>query len=195
MATLRLFVCTWLDAANQAFFGRQVADLVATSRGTLRAVPRDSAHITYSFLGHVDDGALLHIVEVVRAVTARQPPFAIELGPPSILYARTDARLVHAPIVTAGETVATLTAAIATALQQRLPDVEISGSHSPHVTLARFRKGTHRRSARRMEDAISRSDLASARRPDEVREVQVVSSALTAAGPRYITLDRAALGG
>jgi 2'-5' RNA ligase len=71
--------------------------------------------------------------------------------------------------------------------------VEVSGSHSPHVTLARFRKHTRRGSARPVSDAL-RQTAVSEERPDRIAEIQVVSSELTTSAPRYVTLCSMPLG-
>jgi 2'-5' RNA ligase len=190
---IRLFVCSWLDPDNQAFYGRHMADLVASSGGVLRAIPRDSAHLTYAFLARADDGSLDEIVRVVGGVAARHAPIAIRLGPPSILFARAEARLVYAPIVRGADALAHLGSDIVTELQQRLPDVDISGNRAPHVTLARFRKHTHRGAARTASEALKRSAVASTERTDRIAEIHIVSSELTATAPRYVSLCHVSL--
>lgn len=188
---MRLFVCTWLCQDNQAFYAQRIADLIASSSGTLRAIPNGSAHITHAFLGRADDRVLAEVVAVVRDVAPRHVPIAIRLGPPSILYARAEARLVYTPIVDGVEALAHLRSTVVGELQRRLPDVEVSSSHSPHVTLARFRKHTRRGSARPVSDALELAG--SEEREDQIAAMQVVSSELTAAAPRYVTLFRVSL--
>ncbi len=190
---MRLFVCTWLCPDNQALYGDLIANLVASSRGALRAIPKDSAHITYAFLARVQDRALDGIVDAVRDVAARHVPIAIQLGPLSILYARAEARLVYAPIVHGAHTLAELGSDIVAALERRLPGTEIGGSHSPHVTLGRFRKHTRRGEARATSLALERGAVGSQHRADEIAEIQIVSSELTATGPEYVTQYRASL--
>lgn len=190
---MRLFVCTWLGADNQRFYADLVADLIASSGGLLHAIPQASAHITYAFLARVDDRELGAIADAVRGVASRHGPIAIQLGPPSILYARAEARLVYTPITHGAETIAQLGHDIVKELDRRLTDVEPSGSRAPHVTLARFRKHTRRGTARVASVALERSGWGSEARADQIAEIQIVSSELTAAAPRYVTLFRATM--
>jgi len=171
---MRLFVCTWLDPDNQAFYGRHMADLVAAGGGVLRAVPKDSAHVTYAFLARADDSVVDEIVRGVSDVAACHTSIAIRLGPPSILFARAEARLVYAPIVRGADALAHLGSDIVT----------------EHVTLARFRKHTRRGVARAASEALERSAVGASERVDRIAEIDIVSSELAAAGPRYVTLFR-----
>lgn len=190
---MRLFACTFLSPANQAFYGRQIADSIEASGGMLRGIPEDSAHITYAFLQRADDRALREAVAAVTAVGSSRKPIAIRLGAPSILFARADARLVYVSIVHGAEALAQLGSDIAGALQRRLPDLDVSGSQAPHVTLARFRKHTRRSSARAVADALRLSAVGATERADQVDEIHVVSSELTVTGPRYVSLFRMSL--
>ncbi len=184
---MRLFVCTHLAPENQAFYGRQMADLVRSSSGLLRQVPTNSFHITYAFLQPADHQVVAAIVDAVTAAAATHRPVAIRLAPPAILHARGEARLVCASIIDGGRDLSRLSADIVNEVERRLPDVMVSGSRSPHVTLARFRKHTRRQPASAVARKL-RENAGLAERADLVGTVQVVSSELTSAAPRYDTL-------
>jgi 2'-5' RNA ligase len=201
---MRLFVCSLLGDDAQEFYRRHFAEPIATSGGLLRGIPPGSAHITHAFMGHVPaEVSLAAIADVVAAVAARHEAIAIRLGPPAVQYARAEARLVYAPVIEGAAAISSLTADIARELGRVAGLGCVDGSKSPHVTLARFRKETHRRAAlpildmltvRRGSD-VARDVVRDLVRDDRIAEVQVVASELTPAGPRYDVKARLALGG
>ena len=89
---MRLFVCSFLQAANRDFYDRRVADLVGATGGRLRAVPARSAHITHAFLGETDAALLDDIRKAVESVAAQHAAIPIRLGPRAILFARRSRR-------------------------------------------------------------------------------------------------------
>jgi 2'-5' RNA ligase len=191
---MRLFVCTWLGPDNQAFYERRMDQLIDSSRGALRPIPKDSAHITYAFVAQVDDGALETIVNTLAAVSARHAPIEIIFGPPAILFAGVEARLVLAPITDGADAVTTLASGIVDELLRALPAVEISGSKSAHVTLARFRKHTRRGAVRGLSKRLAEGAPGDPPRTDRIAALHLVSSELMPTGPRYTTLSSVPLG-
>jgi 2'-5' RNA ligase len=184
---MRLFVCSFLSAENQAFYGRRMGEVIGASGRVLRGVPPESVHITYAFLQHRDERLLEETVDAVTVVASRHEPIDVRLGAPFIMYARTEARLVCAPVVDGAAAVSRLTMDVVRELERRLPAVDVSGSRSPHVTLARFRRGIQRRDAAAVSDMLTRNAAdGSLERADRVAAVQAVSSELTTTGPLYI---------
>lgn len=193
---MRLFVCSFLGDDAQEFYRKHFAEPVATSGGVLRGIPPRSAHITHAFMGYVPaETPLAVIVDVLAAVTARHGAIPIRLGPPAVQYARSEARLVYAPVIEGAAAISNLTADIARELGRVAGLGRVDGSKSPHVTLARFRKQTHRRAAPPLLDILTRNRVGDVVRDDRIAEVQVVASELTPAGPRYDVKARLALGG
>jgi len=183
---VRLFVCSLLGDDAQELYRRHFAETIAASGGLLRSIPPRSAHITYAFLGDVPDAALAAIADAVGVVAARHDAIAITLGPPDIQFARAEARLVYAPVIEGAAAISSLTTDIARECERAAGLGRVDGSKSPHVTLARFRKQTHRRAALPLLDTLTRTragDLIVCH--DRIAEVQVVASELTPAGPRY----------
>lgn len=207
---MRLFVCSLLNAENQAHYSREMGMLIAANGRLLRAAPRESMHITYAFLQHPDEGLLEKAIDAVTVVASRHAAVDIRLGPPFVMYARNEARLVCAAVTHGAMAIERLTADIVRELQRRLPGVDVSGSRSPHVTLARFRRGTQRREAVPVEEALRRAASAGASRSedsgsegrgiaghgserpahaartDRVSSLQTISSELTSSGPVYV---------
>jgi 2'-5' RNA ligase len=182
---MRLFVCSLLGDDTQDFYRRHFAEPIAASRGLLRSIPPRSAHITYAFMGDVPDTSLPLIADAVGAVAARHEAIAIRLGAPEIQLARAEARLVYAPLIEGATAISNLTAEIAGELTRVAGLGRVDGSKSPHVTLARFRKQTHRREALPLLDTLTRNRVGDVVRDDRIAEVQVVASELTPSGPRY----------
>jgi 2'-5' RNA ligase len=190
---MRLFVCSFLGDDAQEFYRRHFAEPIAASGGLLRSIPPRSAHITYAFMGDVPDASLASIADTVATVAARHDAIALRLGPPEIQYARAEARLVYAPLIEGAAAITALTSDIAGELTRVAGLGRVDGSKSPHVTLARFRKQTHRRAALPLLDALTRSRVGDVVRYDRIAEVQIIASELTPAGPRYDVKARASL--
>jgi 2'-5' RNA ligase len=190
---MRLFVCSFLGDDAQEFYRRHLAEPIASSGGVLRSIPPRSAHITYAFMGDVPDASLAAIAEAVAMVAARHDAVVIRLGPPAIQYARAEARLVYAPLIEGAAAISNLTEDIARECSRIDGLGRVDGSKSPHVTLARFRKQTHRRAALPLLDTLTRDRVGDVVRHDRIAEVQVVASELTPSGPRYDVKASAAL--
>jgi 2'-5' RNA ligase len=82
---------------------------------------------------------------------------------------------------------------IAAALEAALPGAPINRSRSPHVTLARFRRGTSRRAAQPVVETLGGREAPTVRLTP-FSDVQLVSSELTAEGPIYAVLASVGLG-
>ena len=124
-------------------------------------------------------------------MAARHDAIAIRLGAPAIQYARAEARLVYAPLIEGAPAISSLTADIARECGRVAGLGRVDGSKSPHVTLARFRKQTHRRAALPFLDTLTSNRVGDVVRVDRIAEIQVVASELTPAGPRYDVKARA----
>jgi RNA 2',3'-cyclic 3'-phosphodiesterase len=190
---MRLFVCSFLGDDAQEFYRRHFAEPIAASGGLLRSIPPGSAHITHVFMGDVPDASLASIADAVATVAGRHDAIVIRLGAPEIQYARAEARLVYAPLIEGAAAISKLTGDIAGELTRVVGLGRVDGSRSPHVTLARFRKQTHRRSALPLLDTLTRNRVGDVVLVDRIAEVQIAASELTPAGPRYDVKARLAL--
>jgi 2'-5' RNA ligase len=170
-----------------------IASLLTASGGRLRSIPEDTAHLTCAFLPTLPDADLPALQMAVAAVAAATRPVDIALGPPVVQYARDEARLVHLPLTMGADALAGMALVITEAIQAALPQAAVSATRSPHVTLARFARGTPRRAARGLEEILAR-DLADVRIEARVGSVQVIESQLTQAGARYVVRATAPLG-
>src|SRR5215471_1618137 len=98
---MRLFACTFLSPAHQAACDR-LAMLLTEAHGRLvRPIPALSAHVTYAFIGHLDATLLPRAIEVLQSAAATLDTVDVDIDAPAVLFAKREARLVHAPI-TAG---------------------------------------------------------------------------------------------
>jgi 2'-5' RNA ligase len=192
---MRLFVCSLLQSANQDFYDRRVADLVGATGGRLRPIPQGSAHITYAFLGETDPTLVGAIRAAVESVAAHYTSTAIRLGPAAILFARSEPRLVCTHVIHGAAPLRQLTADIAVGLESARPGTSLAPARSPHVTLARFRRGAGPADARVVLAALAAADPASATREETIAFVQVVSSTIGREGPVYTVLADVPMGG
>jgi 2'-5' RNA ligase len=192
---MRLFVCSLLQAENQDFYDRRVADLVGVTGGRLRPAPRGSAHVTYAFLGETDAAFLDGIRAAVGSVGAFYGHIPIRLGPPAILFARSEPRLVCAHVIHGAAPLRQLTVDIAMSLESIRSGTSLAPARSPHVTLARFGRGAGPEDARVVLAALAAGDPASATREETIASVQVVLSTIGREGPVYTVLADVPMGG
>jgi 2'-5' RNA ligase len=173
-----------------------MARVIPASGGALRPIPPRSAHLTYAFVSAAPDDRLDALAAAIAAVAKRHEPFVIRLGTPHVLYARSEARLVCAPVTDGVPALSRLASDVVDALQAVLPAGAVSGGRSHHVTLARFRKKTHRSEARPVEHELERARAGVEPRghQDMIARLQLMSSDLTPAGPVYTPIVDVALG-
>jgi 2'-5' RNA ligase len=191
---MRLFACTLLGSSDRAFYDATVGRLVELHGRLIRPIPAQSAHVTYAFIAHLDGERLPVAVEALESAARRQEPARVTIGDPEVRFAGREARLIDAPIVEGGVALAHIADEIAAALEAALPGAPITRSRTPHVTLARFRRGTTRRLAQPVVETLAQGDTPTLR-PTRFTEVHLVSSELTASGPIYAVLATVALGG
>ena len=188
---MRLFACTFLSPAHQSACDRLAMRLTEAHGRIVRPIPVLSAHVTYAFAAHLDTALLARAIEVLRSATAGIAATDVTIDAPAVLFGGREARLVHAPITTGAPSLARITEQIATAFESAFPDAGVSASRAPHVTLARFRRGTTRTKARPVVDALAQ---AAAPMTERFADVQLVSSDLSASGPIYTTQATVHLG-
>ena len=184
---MRLFLATFLTPANQAFYHRLDGELLKRHASVLRAVPADSAHITYAFMSELHETLVDDLVTVISETTRTRQAFEVELGSPQVVRSAGRPRLVCADLVRGATEVARLTADLCVTARTISPDLR--ASRAPHVTLARFRRHATRSDA----PAVSRSLSHAENRVDRVTIVQVVVSVLTPVGPVYAVRAEAPL--
>jgi 2'-5' RNA ligase len=191
---MRLFACTLLGSTDRAFYDDVVRRLVDQHGRLIRPIPHESAHVTYAFIAHLDARRLPAAVEALEFAAGRQEPASVAIGDPEVRFAGREARLIDAPIVDGGAALAHIADEIAAALEVALPGAPINRSRSPHVTLARFRRGTTRRAAQPVVETLAGPDARTLRHAG-FTDVQLVSSELTASGPIYAVQASCRLGG
>lgn len=180
---VRLFVCSHIGAAAQESYATQVTALVRRFPALLRRIPENSAHLTWAFLGEVPESAVSAVVDLIAAIARVHSPVRVHLTVPSVLFGGFDARLISAPVARGSDVVCRIAVEMHAALSQRSFVGSLPPFRSAHVTLARFRKGTKRRAARPIIEALEAGAIAP--RDDVLAGVQVMSSILGPAGPRY----------
>jgi len=182
VALVRLFACTLLDPDHRSGYDQLVGEFVARHGPGLRPIPTDSAHLTYAFIARLDEVAVPQAAEAIRIAAEDLHPFEVTIGVPTLRAAGREARLIHAPVTEGAGRLAALADQVAEALTHALPRVAVSRTGSPHVTLARFGRGTTRQLAEPIAEEMARAATAQRQR---VRRVQLISSELTRARPIY----------
>lgn len=188
---MRVFVAIVLSDESQRRLRVPLQRLVEGHASILRAIPDRTAHVTMAFVGAVEERAVAGIGEAMREVAQAGGPAVIELSGPRILYARRDPRLIMLPVTTGAPRIEAIANDLYRAITARLPSLEVSSAKSAHVTLARFRKHARASDARAVEQSLRQAGIASLVLRDEVRDIRLFESTLTASGPEYRELSRA----
>ncbi|MEX2447043.1 MAG: RNA 2',3'-cyclic phosphodiesterase [Dehalococcoidia bacterium] len=191
---MRLFIAVeapeaWREAA--AVQQRMLLDaLPGATRELVRPVGPDLMHLTLRFLGEVDEGA----VDPLQAALDGLPPFALDLG---LDRAGTFGQPSRATVAWLGvrgdlDALRLLTGRIDEACALAgLPPRQDEAS-TPHLTLARVRRGVTAAGRRAIAEAARALEPPPAHAV-EVREVALVWSRLggaSGAAPRYEVLSR-----
>jgi 2'-5' RNA ligase len=182
---MRLFVAVVLSHENQRRLRAPIDRLVQAHADVLRATPDGTLHLTMAFMGRAGEPDVAAIGDAMQQVARRHAPFPIELSAPRILRARQDPRLVLLPVAGDPPQMEALMRDLHRAITGRLPSLEVSPAKSAHVTLARFRKHARASDARAVEQSLTQPGIASVLLHDEVRDVRLFESTLTASGPAY----------
>ena len=185
---MRLFLATFLNPTNQAFYHRLDRDLVKRHGNVLRAIPADSAHITYAFISELHETVVGDLATAISETTRTWQAFDVELGPPQVVRSVGKPRLVCADLVRGATEVTRLTADLSATARTISPGLR--ASRAPHVTLARFRRHATRSDAQAVSSSLSHGE----NRVDRVMAVQIVASVLTPSGPVYTTMGEIPLG-
>ena len=191
---MRAFIGTFLSAANQDAldaFGARTADL---SDRVLRPVPRRSAHLTHVFLGEIDEMLTAAVSADLDHVMTRLAAVPFQLGRAELLDAGHEPRLVLARVNAGRQAVAAVTLAVIGRLRRHPSLGPLTPPRSPHVTVARFRRGAGRRDAALVAELLASSLVTLAWEPDSLAETQLVQSELTPGGPVYGVVARARAG-
>jgi 2'-5' RNA ligase len=187
---MRLFVASWLDAPHQRFYDRFIETALRQHANALRSIPRDSVHLTYLFCADAPEDQLDAIARAAAQAAAARPAFDIHLGAPRLLAGRSGPRLVCAHVLSGQSQLESLGAAMREAVARTYPDLSLSPTRSPHVTLARFRKQATRSDGQRVSRWLDEEDGRAEDRHVRINEVQIVESELTRRGPNYFIKAR-----
>jgi 2'-5' RNA ligase len=150
----------------------------AIGRDSLRVLPAEQLHVTVVFLGNVADAAIATLAAEMASVTAREPPFVLEVvnarpAPerrPRMLWA----------VVGASEPLTRLSRSLHEAARDAAPDRARPLRGNPHITLARNRRPL---------PELTAMELPFAERRFDVTELHLVRSHLSPKGARYETVS------
>jgi 2'-5' RNA ligase len=188
---MRLFVAAVLSHKNQRRLRAPIDRLVQAHADLLRATPDGTLHLTLAFMGRAGAGDVATIGDAMEQAARDRAPLTIDLSAPRVLRARQDPRLVLLPVTVGAGPLEALIRDLHRAIMGRLPSLELSSAKSAHVTLARFRKHARASDARAVEQSLTQAGIASLVLRDEVRDIRLFESTLTASGPEYRELSRA----
>jgi len=183
---MRLFLASFLPAADAEYYDHQVAALRARYPGALRSVPTGSAHFTHAFLGEVTDLSPIDLAADIENATAGRRSIAIELGPPTVFQVGRAPRLIMAPVVAGADQVTALSEALIRRLRNRPALAMLAPAKAPHVTLARFERQSTMLNRRQVMAMLM--SWPEAGTLSQVTGVDLVRSQLTPQGPRYEVL-------
>jgi 2'-5' RNA ligase len=182
---VRLFVGTLLGPLHQRFYDRILEELLLRHPVALRRIPQNSAHLTFAFCARADQQHLDPIGDAVKEAADQHSGFDMTLGGGRVLWTGSKPRLVCADVLSGAGPLRRMTADILNQLQMACPELSWTGSRSPHLTLARFRRQVTRAEADAVARSVVSADGCGASRRVEIVAVDVVESHLTPQGPVY----------
>lgn len=188
---MRAFIGTLLSAANQDVSDTFGARIAAASQGILRPGPRRSSHITHVFLGEIDDRLVTAITTDLDDLMAPLARVPFRLGHAEVLRSGREPRLVLTHVDTGRVDVADMARKIVDRLRRHRELAALAPARSPHVTLARFRRGAGPVEARLVTELLGRPRDDPPWYEDGLDEIQLVRSELTPTGPIYEVVARA----
>jgi 2'-5' RNA ligase len=180
---MRLFVASFLPAADADRYDCLIATLVAQYPDAVRPIPTGSAHFTHAFLGEVVGLSPVDLAEDIENATAGRPRIAIELGPPTALQVAGEPRLIMATVAAGADHVAALSEALVRRLRLRSALATLGRAKAPHATLARFNRQSSPRKRREVIGTLA--SWPQALTPSHVMGVDLVRSLLGPQGPQY----------
>jgi 2'-5' RNA ligase len=194
--SVRTFLAVELPRDQQEALGRIERHFEA-QRSIVKLVAPQLLHLTLRFLGPVPHARLNEVEDAAAQAAGTVPSFSLELTELGAFPNERAPRVIWAGLASnAGlDTLRRLFVETETALESRGFGREERG-FSPHITLARARDGissSQRRSLGETLAGVKGSTSVSGCFP--VRELVVMRSDLSPAGPRYTPLARAALAG
>lgn len=188
---VRTFVAVWLDERLRRCveeFARSVRTPVEGAAGSVRWVKASQFHFTLRFLGELDRDARERVFEAVTEACRTAAPFSLRLGGVGGFPDLRRPRVLWVGVEPPGDR---LLASLAEAVQQALerrgfgpPDRPFS----PHLTIGRLTQPPAGGLPEEWLAARAGEVLGPACGAMEVREVAVMASRLTPAGPVYTPL-------
>lgn len=168
----------------------ELQEALRRAEADVRWVEEGNLHLTLKFLGEIGEDQADRLKGLLAAEAARWPRLRLEVAGAGCFPSHGPPRVVWAGLAGDLEKLAGLAAAVERAAEQ----VGVPREGRPfvaHLTLGRVKSG---RNARRLAEAVARQDGAFLGR-DEISEIVLFESTLTARGPVYEALARFPLGG
>lgn len=169
----------------------KLQEALAPCGGDIKWVEPENLHVTLLFLGEVDVRDTLEVCRTVSSVAAPVPPFAIRVAGVGCFPNLRRPRTIWAGIEDGAAELVQIHDAIEKALLSQGGYRREDRSFTPHITLGRV-KGEE--DSRPLAEALVKYADWNAG-SEIVREIHVLSSELTSAGPRYTRLGRGKLTG
>lgn len=185
---LRLFIASPLrgeafGALNRLYAQRN--QLAARLPWRIKWIPPTQWHLTWLFLGNVEQSRLTAIQTGLRTALSSMPPVEVTLCDAMIWPSVRKARL-----IVCGLNADPGLSRISDAIRQALPDYPADKPFVPHITLARLKPGFSGLKARLLDWSLPPFSHESW----PLGDVVLYSSQLTAAGPVYEALESISLG-
>ncbi len=156
----------------------------------LKWVETENLHLTIKFIGEIDPGKLEQVKSVLTRCLAGQNAFEIEVAGLG-MYPNARAPRVIWLGITGGDPLVRIHATLDTHLAEL--DIKPEGRpYAPHLTIARIRKGTDRKTAQAVGETLAQFKV-DALGAVTIDRVHLYQSVLTPSGPIYTDLFAAPL--
>lgn len=181
---VRIFLCSFLNKLNMDYYYKLISVLQEEHNIPIRHVPKNSYHITHIFFGEIPRqnlDRLIHILETVNNIESCQ----ITLERPCATLVGQYSRLIRADLLEMKKIQAQIQEKLIHHLRSNNFGLPSSAAKPPHVTLARFRRGTSKSVGIHTGELITQLFGDESKRLDCIRKLELIESTLTQDGPIY----------
>ena len=174
---MRTFIAIELSSEIKEALAAASGEIQAKVRGHIKWVDPDSIHLTLKFLGDTDESNIAKIKNALKKTSSQTPPFTISLGSAGAFPSPDRPRVIWISIKKGEDECANLATSLEDGLEQLGFEREAREFH-PHLTLARVKSLTNRRSLKGALAGLNIPPLEMA-----ASKITLFQSSLTPTGP------------
>jgi len=180
----RAFISVHVDCCQTIHFFQ---DAINQTGAPVMVVDPENLHITFHFLGDIDDDQTGTLIDIMRASVDGIDPFTLNFEGTGAFPNRNYMKVLWVGISKSEELLT-----IYKSLKKGLRKAKIQSSNTkfnPHLTIARVKGKRHKERLTKVLDRYDASDFGI----QKVNEIRLMKSVLTPSGPEYSIVAKARL--